>query len=469
MFPDRFQVRIFRCPARLSREKLLHFGHLLRFKPLFISLSILFCVYAVPPVLAASSHGLAPPQQIGFHAGDQWEPTIAADAFGHVYILYPQYVSMPGCPDCALPAMVLLESNDNGIAWQLPRQISPAASPQFDPQIAVDPADRRTVYAVWLQNHRRDTIVAKSADFGQTWSLTLANHSEEDGDKPVLAVRGANVYVAFNHKQKIAVASSHDGSNTFTTLNLASNPDLGWSLASGAAVDPGGNVYISWTGYTHGEGAKGPVNLYLSKSADEGKTWSTTLMDISGAPPDCSAYKCDWGYLGAQMSLASDSAGTLYALWNAGSHNNAPERIYFSSSTTAGARWSPKFEVSSAPLGTEHGFPTITAGTAGDVRIAWMDTRNRPLWNTYYRSSNNGGATWSDETELSSYIPGFPYIRSKGFSFPFGDYFGIAIDSLGDTQAVWGEGLNFQSPGSIWYIATHGKGRELYPSPSVAK
>jgi hypothetical protein len=429
----------------------LHFGHSVRFKLLLTSLSVLLALQAVPPVLAAGSTGFAPPQQIGFHAGDQWEPAIAADAFGHVYILYPQYMTMPGCPDCILPAMVLVQSNDNGITWQLPRSISPAASAQFDPQIVVDPADRRTVYAVWLQNHRKDAIIAKSADFGQTWSPTLASRAGDDVDKPILTVRGSNVYVAFNHKQKIWVASSHDGGYTFASLNLPSNPDLGWSLASGATIDRGGNVYISWAGYTLGEGAKGPVNLYLSKSADGGKTWSTMLIDISGAPPDCSAYECDWGYLGAQMSLASDSAGTLYALWNAASRNNGPERIYFSYSTTAGATWSPKLQVSSAPPGVEHSFPTITAGTSGDVRIAWMDTRNHPLWNTYYRISSNGGATWSAETQLSNYVPGYRYIQRMGFSLPFGDYFGIAIDSLGDTQAVWGEGLNFQSPGSIWH------------------
>jgi len=25
------------------------------------------------------------------------------------------------------------------------------------------------------------------------------------------------------------------------------------------------------------------------------------------------------------------------------------------------------------------------------------------------------------------------------------------IDNHGDTQAVWGEGLTYESPGSIWY------------------
>ena len=107
--------------------------------------------------------------------------------------------------------------------------------------------------------------------------------------------------------------------------------------------------------------------------------------------------------------------------------------------------------ISKAAAGVEHAFPAITAGSAGDVRIAWMDTRRRPLWNTYYRSSTNGGASWSAETKLSSFVPGYSYVRPQGFGFPFGDYFALGIDSLGQTHAVWGEGANYDSPGSIWY------------------
>ena len=86
-----------------------------------------------------------------------------------------------------------------------------------------------------------------------------------------------------------------------------------------------------------------------------------------------------------------------------------------------------------------------------------MDTRNSndartsQHWNTYYRSSNNGGATWSAESRLSSYVSGYRYIGKKGFRFPFGDYFGLAIDNHDTTHVVWGEGMNYQSPGSIWY------------------
>ena len=72
-------------------------------------------------------------------------------------------------------------------------------------------------------------------------------------------------------------------------------------------------------------------------------------------------------------------------------------------------------------------------------------------WNVYYRSSTNGGASWSGESVLSTFATGYTYIFPNGFRFPFGDYFSLAVDNRGDTHAVWGEGLNYQSPGSIWY------------------
>jgi hypothetical protein len=421
---------------------------------LTVAATISLCLLLTGAALAQSS-GFTRQKRVGFQAGDQWEPAIAADGYAHVYILYPQYVSLPQCPSCVLPRMVLVVSNDNGATWEQPRQISPSKSGQFDPQITVDPADRRTVYVAWLQNDKRDTVVSRSADFGRTWSVAVANHAPGDVDKPVLAVRGPNVYVGFNRRQRLWVASSHDGGETFTSVNVDSNPKLGWSVAGGATVDPTGNVYFSWAGYFGPSGPQGRVNLYVSRSDDGGQSWNSNLLDVSAAPPACSTYQCGWAYLGAQITLTSDTVGTLYALWNAGSLDGAPQRVYFSSSTSAGTSWSARLDVSSSGITVEHCFPAIVAGAAGDVRIAWMDTRRHGLWNTYYRASNNGGATWSAESQLSGFIPGYDFIKPEGFSFPFGDYFEIDIDSNGDTQAVWGEGLNFRSPGSIWY--SHGR------------
>jgi len=234
-------------------------------------------------------------------------------------------------------------------------------------------------------------------------------------------------------------------------LPVNSAKGIGWSLLGGATVDPVGNTFLSWASYSKAGGARGPVNLYVAKSADAGKTWNPVQLDVSAAAPGCSTYDCGEAYLGAQIAIASDAGGTIYALWSSGSQRLGPQRIYFASSTDGGENWLPRVNISSAAKGIEHAFPAVTAGSAGDVRVAWMDSRTSPAWNTYYKSSSNGGATWSEEIRISSYVRGYRYITKDGFKFPFGDYFGIAIDNHEDTHVVWGEGWNYQSPGSIWY------------------
>jgi hypothetical protein len=334
----------------------------------------------------------------------------------------------------------------------------PFPTGQFDPQIAVDPDDRQTVYASWLQNDKRDIVVARSLDFGRTWSFSWAERGREDTDKPVLAVRGANVYVGFNHDERFLVAASHDAGQTFSVVSVNPNAEPGSSLAGGATVDPSGTVFFGWTAYARNQQQLHPVSVNLSRSSDGGRTWNTSVLDQSASPQDCAADGCGTGFLGAQIALASDAAGALYLLWNAGTENGGPERIYFSSSTTGGQTWSAPANVSGAPANVEHAFPAIVAGASGDVRIAWMDTRahepgrpNRPLWNTFYRTSTNGGASWNGEQQLSGPASGYDYILPGGFRFPFGDFFSLAIDADGATHAVWGEGRNYKSHGSIWY------------------
>ena len=411
-----------------------------------------FCALLLGLALAPSAVAFAPgfqrQRRVGFTSGDQWEPALAADGYGHVYILYPQYRSVPDCATCPLPSMTLLISNNGGLEWQAPRAIAGSASGQFDPQILVDSGDRKTVYASWLENQKHDVMIAKSVDFGQSWSVAIAVRTTAEADKPVLAVRAADVYVGFNQGRTLQVAASHDGGVSFLRSQIQASALFRSSLLSGATVDPSGNLYFAWTGYPR-LGAS--AALFVSKSADGGESWSSTALDASAAPPDCAKKKCEWSFLGAQIVIASDEAGTVYGLWNSGTVPGAPERIYFASSTTAGETWSPKMNISKAAAGVEHAFPAIMAGGAGDVRIAWMDTRRRPLWNTYYRGSTNGGASWSAETKLSSFVPGYSYVRPQGFSFPFGDYFALGIDGLGQAHAVWGEGANYDSPGSIWY------------------
>jgi hypothetical protein len=402
-------------------------------------------------------NGFTPQLRLGFTVGDQWEPAIAADRFGHVYMIYPQYGGVPGCPTCSSPTMILQISADHGQPWSAPQVIYPEGSTsyQIDAQVTVDPIDGRTVYVSWLQNNKSDILVGKSTDFGASWSFVLADHTNAGTDKPILAVRGQDVYVSYNHSQTAFVTYSHDGGTTFTEVKMNHNAKLGWSLAGGGTVTPNGNVYFSWDGYEGNGGAKGKVNLYISQSIDAGATWTTNLLDVSSSPPDCSAFDCGWAYLGAAITMASDTSGNLYALWNAGSEPKGPERIYFSRSLDGGSTWSPKQDVSTAAQGNHHNFPAIAAAGNGDVHIAWMDARaangGMDRWNVYYRSSTNGGSSWTSEVDLFTYVAGYSYIFTDGFRFPYGDYFEMDIDEQGTNHVIWGEGFNWDSPGSIWY------------------
>ena len=381
--------------------------------------------------------------------GDTWEPSISADRYGHVYVLIPDFP--PSCKGCPSSIAYLLVSNNNGKTWSTPRQIADPGSGQIDVQVKVDPLDGKTVYASWLQNSKSLIEVAKSTDFGQTWTTVIANSTHAGTDKDILAVRGNDVYVAYDHSQTVWCSSSHDGGMTWNSVKVNANAQFGWSLTGGGTVDPAGNVYFAWNGYTQNGQAKGPVNLYVTKSADGGQTWTPTLLDISSSPPACSAFSCGWAFLGPGIAMTSDTSGQLYVLWNSGTVDGGPERIYFSTSVDHGNTWSPRADVSLAPLGVDHAFPALAAGEAGDIRIAWMDQRNEPHWNVYYRTSNDGGASWSGETVLSTYLAGYDYIFTDGFRFPFGDYFDMDIDNQSHTQTAWGEGYDWLTPGNVWY------------------
>ena len=406
---------------------------------------------------AASASHFTTQARLGFPGGDDWEPALATDRYGHVYALYKHYdvSGQTSCSSCDLHVL-LQTSSDRGQTWTAPRALDPdpVVGGQYDSQLAVDPADGQTLWASFLLNKKSSIAVMKSSDFGQTWTgPIIADNLQRATDKDVLAVRGQTVAVAYNAVQKIYAAVSHDGGQTWTNALISDGSNqLGWSLAGGGAIDSHGNIYFGFAGYTQNGQAKGPVNVYVSVSRDGGATWTQTLLDVSGAPYPCN--NCGFAFLGAGIQLAVGSDDGVYALWNSTVDQTgyAPERIYFARSTDHGATFSARQDVSLAPPGVEHSFPAITTGSqAGDVRIGWMDTRMDGSWNVFYRTSANGGASWSGETRISGYVPGYYYLTSSGFGLPYGDYWEMDVDSAGNTQMAWGESNCYSTcPGNIW-------------------
>ena len=414
----------------------------------------------------------AAPVRLGFPNGDDWEPSLAADRYGHVYAFWTHYVGYagaatgdpdPSCPSCGSPHMDLEISADGGVTWTQPNAVFPTLTRQDDPQIVVDPADGRTLYASYMQDNKSSQYVARSVDFGVTWQTMLVEPLQRGTDKDILAVRGQDVYLVYHTLQKIFVSYSHDGGGTWTTQNLlngTTNSQFGQSLPSGGAVDSHGTVYFAWDGVNASGQAKGATNLYVTKSTTGGATWTTSLVDVSQAAPQCGCG--GWDFWGGQMALGLDASDRVYVLWNATKVKYGPQRVYFAQSTD-GLKWSPMLDVSRAPVGANNAFPALVATGNGDVRIAWMDDRNgfdagsndpNARWNTYYRSSTDRGGTWSAESKLSAFVTGYTYklaTPKDGYLQPYGDYFEMDIDSHGKTVAIWGEGNSYVGPGNVWF------------------
>ena len=434
----------------------------------FLALALVAAV----PASAARAPAFSAPLRLGFQLGDDWEPAIAADRSGHVYATWSHYVGFgggstgepdPSCPTCASPHTMLQVSSDGGASWSAPRALWPSTERQDDPQIVVDAADGKTVYAAFMQNDKSSQYVARSDDFGQTWRAMLVEPLQRGTDKDILAARGGNVYLVYHTQQKIFASVSHDGGARWSTHNLVgtTNSQLGVSLPSGGAIDSKGNAYFAWNGVNNPGQAKGTKNLYVTRSTDGGMTWTTSLVDVSEPVEQCGCP--GWDYWGPQIALGADAKDRIYVLWNAAHSGTGLQRMYFSKSTDGGQTWSARQDVSLAPSGANNLFPALAARGDGDVRIAWMDDRNgfdpggddpAARWNVYYRSSTTGGASWSAEAKVSQYAPGYAYkyaTPKDGFAEPYGDYFELDIDGAGQTHLIWGEGTSYVGPGNVWY------------------
>ena len=398
-----------------------------------LALAFILCLALVPG--AAGAGGWTAPVALGYPGGDDWEPAIAADNAGHVYVLWKHYSVGTDCGAPCDRKETLQVSSDGGRTWSAPEVFDPLVG--YDSQIEVDPLNANIVWASYLSGFK-DTVTRKSTDYGVTWSDPIhVENLNKYTDKDILAVRGDTVSIAYNHAQAIYASTTHDGGATWTTvkINEQQSGQLGWSLPGGGGIDAQGRIYFAWDGYEGNGGPNGPVNLYVTRSTDGGLSWKTTPLLTAADTPDCGC--AGWAFWGAQPTLVVEPGGAIDVLSNANTAEGEPNRLFFQRSTDHGVTFSAPREI--APNGAMHLFPAITSGGTGDVRIAWMDNRTG-AFRVYYKTSTDGGATWSRNVAISG-----------SFASGYGDYFELAVGAAGSTHAVWGQGPSYNGPGHIFY------------------
>ncbi len=394
---------------------------------------------------------------------DDWEPAVAADPRKpFVYVLTTRYATEPGCSThCRLPYIPLTISQDGGQSWQ---KSSPLCScrkshGQYDPTIEVVPKNG-DVYTAYLTADRKgafSTVFQKSTNHGRSWSDPVRVYGRVGWtDKPEITMssNGKHIYVSWNGPQvgDPWVGVSHDYGKTWTQTKVDSSKR--YYFAYDGTVLPGGTVVFSQSNLIYGgvgNSYNRSVRHFAVISRDKGKTWERVLVDEVQRGPACVADGCGEDYYLGQASVANDPQGNLVFAYEGAPAPGEPQRIYTRTSTDEGQTWG-KRSVLSVPIENATG-PRVDSAGNGDARVWYFQTSNGgdpDAWNVWYRTSSDGGSTWTSPIKLNSATSGPGYITPEGFMEPYGDYGEIAVTNEGNTVAVWGAGFSYTGPGNTW-------------------
>ena len=449
----------------------------------FVTVAALIVALA-PPAVGAPTESLVADEatNLGFCGGDDWEPEIAAHD-GHVYIGIAHFPGDPSCdPASAGPREIYVRSSaDGGQTFgplvALPRLGYPSV---VDVVVAVDDVTGH-VYVSFLAYGKpdmhfadADVLVAKSLDFGNTWTTTKINGPLCTAcDHPWLVAHDDNVYVMYASGEDHFLSRSDDGGATWTESLVLEDTHV--AFPEGAVLDGAGNAWFAWGDCLGNCTGKTAAIYQVSRTlAGTSETAFARVAEGSAGPHCPPAVSCGFAYWGPQDDIAIDAAGNLYLVWQ-GNLPNKPGRppIVQLSSCSAGTdctsstNWSFVGRVDDKTASGCAGgacyalYPRVEGGAAGEISVIWMDDRlGVPLdhnngWNVWLRTSSTGGVSWSGPSvRVSQFDRARSESHENGFEFPYGNYQGI--DLLGDQAVmVWGEGHNYvggpSNPGHVIY------------------
>ena len=393
---------------------------------------------------------------------DDWEPAVATDPKApYIYFLTTRYAARDCGVHCPTPWIPLTVSKDGGATWspQVPICQCDRSKAQYDPTIEVVP-NTGAVYSAFLNWDRHNgfsTVFTKSTDHGQTWTEPVhvyGNVSWTDKPEITMSPSGKDVYVSWNGPQggDLYVGISHDFGETWTQKKLSD--DKRYYYAYDARVLGDGTVIFSessivYSGLTN---VSGEVWHHAVISRDKGETWENVIVAKVPLGESCIADGCYADFYAGQTSVVGDAPGHLVFAYEGPTTAGSPMRVYVSTSTNGGRSWSAGVPLSVA--GENATQPRLASSGGGNLRIWYMQTAGHDpdAWNVVYRSSSNGGSSWSSPVRISDAPAGAAaYVNANGFDEIYGDYGEIAVTNTGKTVAIWGEGLSYTGPGGSWF------------------
>jgi hypothetical protein len=239
------------------------------------------------------------------------DPCVTVDTAGNYYFFH---LSNPPEGNW-IDRIVCQKSTDYGVTWDQGSHMGLNGSKAQDKSWAVVDRNNNHIYVTWTQfdhygsSDPNDSSIirfSKSIDGGASWSPAvrvsekagdcLDGDNTTEGAVPAVGPEG-EIYVAWARGETIYFDKSYDGGVTWLNHDIeVSDMPGGWNMditgisrcngmpVTACDLSQGprrGTIYINWADTRNGDD---DVDIWLSKSTNEGQTWSPPVR-VNDDPP----------------------------------------------------------------------------------------------------------------------------------------------------------------------------------------
>lgn len=344
-----------------------------------------------------------------------------------------------------LPCLLAAPADSGATSSATPRvELKRVPDGGIQPQVVVD--SQGVVHSIYFKGDpgKGDLYYVKSADAGQTFSRPMRVNSQPGSAVATGNIRGGQiavgkegrVHVAWNGSNQaepkvnntppMCYARMDDSGTAFEPQRNIIQNNAGLDGGGTVAADPKGNVYVTW--HAPEAGTKGEDNrrVWIARSSDEGKTFTTEKAANSDPTGAC-------GCCG--MGAFADSQGRLFVMYRS-AYQVMNRDMYLLTSLNQGTKFTGKL---------------VSEWKAGQCVMSTT---------SFHESPAGVLATWESEGQVycgTVAPPGSSKKATRPIAAPGGTgkrkYPVATTNADGQTILVWTEGMGWQRGGTVaWQV-----------------